>query len=499
MQLFFHKCEKLISVIIPEGVTDIGSYSFSGCTKLRKIEIPKSVSSISYKSFLNCKELINIKIPDSVTNIDSHSFDNTPWLAKKQKENPLVIVNGFLIDGKTAEGDIIIPEEVKHICDCCFLKCQNLISVFIPEGIVDIGIEVFRDCTKLRKIIIPESVSRIGDRAFWNCKELININIPDTVKIIGSRIFYGCEKLPKNILSKFSDKISNDNPKMPNKVNSTEIQQLSQNNYLTTKQKNNHNSISKLNNLVGLSAIKSDVIGLVNLIKIQNKRKDMGMKSVPISLHLVFSGNPGTGKTTVARILADIYKDIGILSKGHLVEVDRSGLVAGFVGQTALKTQEKINEAIGGILFIDEAYTLVKGGQDFGQEAVDTILKAMEDHREDFIVIVAGYSNLMHNFINSNPGLKSRFNKYINFPDYSADELIEIFYSMCNEYQYKLSTNADKTMREKIVLLEANKTKNFANARDVRNIFEKVITNQATRLAMSNSTDDIMEITEEDF
>lgn len=181
-----------------------------------------------------------------------------------------------------------------------------------------------------------------------------------------------------------------------------------------------------------------------------------------------------------------------------MVEVDRSGLVAGYVGQTALKTQEKINEALGGVLFIDEAYTLVKDGNDYGQEAIDTILKAMEDHRNDFVVIVAGYSDLMYNFINSNPGLRSQFNKYIEFPDYSANELIKIFLSMCEEYGFVLSDEAYSAMEQIIVTMEANKEDNFANARDIRNLFERVITNQATRLA-SDEYFDIMELVKEDF
>ena len=204
--------------------------------------------------------------------------------------------------------------------------------------------------------------------------------------------------------------------------------------------------MEELNELIGLDMVKADVKELINLVKVQKMREDKGMKTVPVSLHLVFSGNPGTGKTTVARILSKLYKEIGVLSKGQLVEVDRSGLVAGYVGQTAIKTQKKIEEAKGGILFIDEAYTLAKEGNDFGQEAIDTILKAMEDNRKDLVVIVAGYTNLMENFINSNPGLKSRFNKYIEFKDYSAEELIEIFDMQCRKYNYTFSTEERETI-----------------------------------------------------
>jgi SpoVK/Ycf46/Vps4 family AAA+-type ATPase len=169
--------------------------------------------------------------------------------------------------------------------------------------------------------------------------------------------------------------------------------------------------MEELESLVGLTTIKEDVKELMAFVKIQKLRQDSGLKSVPVSLHLVFTGNPGTGKTTVARIIGRLYKQIGVLSQGQLVEVDRSGLVAGYVGQTALKTQEQIKKAMGGVLFIDEAYALAQKDDAFGQEAIDTVLKAMEDHRDDLVVIVAGYTKPMEKFINSNPGLKSRFNK----------------------------------------------------------------------------------------
>ena len=248
--------------------------------------------------------------------------------------------------------------------------------------------------------------------------------------------------------------------------------------------------MEELDELIGLETIKHDVKELVGLAKVRKMREEKGMKPVPVSLHLVFSGNPGTGKTTVARILAKLYKEIGILSTGQLIETDRSGLVAGYVGQTAIKTRKKIEEAMGGVLFIDEAYALNKEGENYGQESIDTILKAMEDHRDKFIVIVAGYTELMREFVESNPGLKSRFNKFFEFPDYTVDELQDIFKMQCDKYQYKLTDDAAAAVRDEIILLESAKGENFANAREVRNLFEKIITNQAARVADLENVDE---------
>ena len=261
--------------------------------------------------------------------------------------------------------------------------------------------------------------------------------------------------------------------------------------------------LAELDGLCGLDQVKKDVKSLINLVKVRKLRQENGLPVPPMSLHLVFMGNPGTGKTTVARLLAKIYHAIGVLSKGQLVEVDRSGLVAGFVGQTAIKTQEVVGKAIGGVLFIDEAYALVNqdNGNDFGHEAIEVILKNMEDHRDDLIVIVAGYTNLMEKFIHSNPGLESRFNKYFYFEDYDGEQLMEIFRSMCAKNGYTLSAEGEQWAAEDFKNLYETRDENFGNARDVRNLFEKAVSRQSDRVAQLDSPtrEDLMQLLPEDL
>ena len=250
-------------------------------------------------------------------------------------------------------------------------------------------------------------------------------------------------------------------------------------------------ALARLDALVGLSKVKGKVRDWVDQIKVFQMRKARGMSVPDMSYHLVFTGNPGTGKTTVARLMAQIYCALGIISEGHLVEVDRSDLVAGYVGQTAIKTREVLKKAYGGILFIDEAYALAKeGGNDFGREAIDTILKEMEDKRDNFVVIVAGYDDLMKDFIDSNPGLRSRFKNFIKFDDYNGIEMSDIFFMLCKKSQYSITPAAKRMLCEYFDNLYANRDKNFGNGRDVRNVFENIITEQSRRVArMSDPTD----------
>jgi SpoVK/Ycf46/Vps4 family AAA+-type ATPase len=238
---------------------------------------------------------------------------------------------------------------------------------------------------------------------------------------------------------------------------------------------------AELDALVGLAPVKGEIKLVADLIAVQKLRADRGLPVVETSRHLVFTGNPGTGKTTVARLLAQIYRTLGVVSKGHLVETDRAGLVAGFVGQTALKVDEVVQSALGGILLVDEAYSLARGDdRDFGQEAIDALVKRMEDHREDLVVIVAGYPAEMAMFVDSNPGLRSRFPKSIHFPDYTSDELVSIFSSMCESNHDTADRAALDAVRARLDAIERGV--GFGNGRVVRNLFEATLGSQASRI-----------------
>jgi len=255
---------------------------------------------------------------------------------------------------------------------------------------------------------------------------------------------------------------------------------------------------NELNSLIGLERVKFEVRKLIQFAKIQKLRQEEGLGSINLSLHSVFYGSPGTGKTTVARIYGKMLKAIGLLQDGHLVETDRAGLVANYIGQTANKTDEKVEEAIGGVLFIDEAYSLYKGEDsqwDFGSESIEILMKRMEDNRSNLAVIVAGYPEPMDRFLNSNEGFKSRFANHVHFDDYTPEELLRIFLLLCNQNNYKILDSTVELIKKVILDVYENKNKSFGNARFCRNIFEKAIRNQALRVGEMQNKPTISQLT----
>lgn len=260
--------------------------------------------------------------------------------------------------------------------------------------------------------------------------------------------------------------------------------------------------LNELNSLTGLSEVKKVVHEIQAYLEIQHQRNLFGLNADALTLHMIFKGNPGTGKTTVARILGRMFAQIGVLPKGHLIEVERADLVGEYIGHTAQKTRAQVKKALGGILFVDEAYSLGRGGEkDFGKEAIDVLVKAMEDHRDLFVLILAGYLDEMNYFLSLNPGLRSRFPLQIDFPDYTVDELIEIAETMAEERQYTISPEGIFMLRHSLNRLSRERSLSFSNARYIRNLLEKAFRRQAMRLVKEKqySRKKLMVLTPEDL
>jgi SpoVK/Ycf46/Vps4 family AAA+-type ATPase len=463
-----------------------------------KIDLKKSVETV----FQLADIIDELKIGVERFYKDNNIYYDAKETGTKQtiKMELLQFISHVLgIDGKISQ------EEVNFLNH--YLELENNLTVFQLEQIIrntgilndnkiniPIGISVFKDADQnLRdKKMLDSDTGNIGD-FLYNIFELlgkeamlIDNQITDKEIAIFTKYITFYKEYMNNHITLYKNTDSQNTP----------IRKIDDMN------KNLDDLLAELNNLIGLEKVKQDVNSLINLIQIRKIREKRGMKQTPMSLHLVFSGNPGTGKTTVARLLARIYNKIGVLTRGHFIEVDRSGLVGGYVGQTALKVKEVVGNAIGGILFIDEAYSLTsnKDGSDYGKEAIDTLLKAMEDNRENLIVIVAGYPELMEEFLESNPGLKSRFNKFIYFDDYSPNELLEIYDKMCELSNLKNNQLAKDYVKDFFEDRYLKRTENFANGRDVRNFFEKTLINQANRLSKKTSITDeeLLEIVLED-
>ena len=310
----------------------------------------------------------------------------------------------------------------------------------------------------------------------------------DDIKRVLGKIFKGCGCLSIGffilivVVAIFSD---DDEKTDVTDENKDKTEQVEKKDSVIVNEPLETDPYEELDGLIGLDAVKQEVRSLANFVKLQKQREAKGLKTAKVSYHLVFYGSPGTGKTTVARIVGRIYKDLGVLKKGHTVETDRAGLVGEYVGKTGPKTDTVISQALDGVLFIDEAYSLVPesgNGSDYGQEAISTILKRMEDYRDRLVVIVAGYKNEMKRFIDSNPGLQSRFNRYIDFPDYSPKELTDIFKMYMKKNQYTISEETENYLKEQFEYAVAHKDRNFGNVRFARNVFEKSIQAQANRL-----------------
>lgn len=410
---------------------------------------------------------------------EANRMFNIPKVIKNsnQKEQLLDMIGEYLVSASFINGDFTMDEAI------AWSEIMNLIKNEVLED-YRFAIDPEKKVTGLNESSYAKPSLKTKENQDKDNSSKENNDLKEVNEEISTTI----QETIESFLN-FKDKGTD------NKVNNNNHDEEKGDDYFAKEVKQDNRTLEslleELDSLIGLETVKKDVHSLLNFIKIANVRKSKGMKVPTISYHLVFTGNPGTGKTTIARLIAQLYYKMGLLSTGQLIETDRSALVAGYLGQTAIKTQKVIQQALGGVLFIDEAYSLAKDNEDsYGQEAIETLLKAMEDYRDELVVIVAGYDELMHHFIDSNPGLRSRFNKYFHFPDYVGEELVAIFERFCTNNGYLLDEESKKYLNQEFNTMYENRDDNFGNARTVRNVFENAIRHQANRLAYSSDYND---------
>jgi len=511
-QNFANELEKYLDLLNPhikqsEAIGKMNIFSKKYYDLL--IEFSKQLTIIINK--LSKDEFLIEKIKDSLNGIGIDKFFSFCVFYDLWQILKILCKYQYTKESLEVTGVVLLSNKILKSSDDYFKLGYEIVAKGHSTG-------VFKDVAKsmeelaARNNPLEVNVKILNENQVVSAKKLqSNLSLPSTLKILNDPLFdeYATTLYRfATIIAKADDIVSKDEEEILKEIyklihiplpedvnNSLKISDVNKNESL-------NEVLNELDTLIGLEGVKQEVKSLINYIKIQKEREKVGLKSSQVSYHCVFTGSPGTGKTTIARIVAKIYMHLGILKKGHLVETDRSGLVAEYSGQTAVKVNKTVNSAIDGVLFIDEAYSLVGENQDdFGKEAVATLIKRMEDDRDKLIVILAGYTNEMKTFIESNPGFKSRFNRYIEFVDYAPNDLESIFKLLCTKLDYNLNEGAENKLRKVLKVAFTDRDKSFGNGRYVRNLFEKTLEEQANRIAaISSLTKEVLTtILEEDI